>query len=414
MRCPVIHLPVVCRVLSQTVKQEASRKIIQRPLQVPVVSQTPSTSDPDPASSPAKNGRTAEPQNGSMTMRYVPILKAKRAELAALSTQQISCPVEPVFEIQNALWDPTGTNKSIGADAASFIDNLRRQWWKPSFVDLSRVASTRPERTNWWVALNALISLPGVPTHHLAPVLSTTDDNAVLNSAKPLAKTAGKALVRVTAPCPDIPALAKFVKNCANTLDLPATAVELLIDWGDSTEQHALDSLEHHAQAILGAVPAATPVIVAGTPDTTTCTQAGQWDFTRREWWLWLRLNAQNQDVCFGDYALFPPQQPGRGRPTYGHLRYSAGDELHIERQVAPTGGMGAGFKMCCDNLVALHMFAGRAFSLGDSTIDDVVHSVGKPKGSPEAWRTIALQHHLRLVEDQLTAPPAAPPAGTP
>lgn len=346
-------------------------------------------------------------------MRYVPILKARRAELGALATQQVTTTTEPVFEFQTAVWNQNGKGKSMGADVAAFIDALRRQWWKPAFVDLSRVASTPAERSSWWALIQALVALPGVPAYQLAPVFTNTDTTAVLNNAHPLAQSAGKALLRVQAPYADIPGLAQLHHDIASAMNLPVSAVEVLIDWSDSTENHSLDSMENHVQAIISALPTGVPAIIAGTPDTTACTQSGQWDLIRREWWLWLRLHAQNLDVDFGDYALLPPPTPGWGRPTYGHLRYSVNDELHVERQLASTGGLGDGFKMCCDNLVALHKFAGPTFSLGDTTIDDIVHRGTTPPGGAEAWRRIALQHHLCLVDQQLASPPAAPPAGT-
>lgn len=272
-------------------------------------------------------------------MRYVPILKAKGAELGALSTEQINCPVEPVFEIQHAEWNQAATTgKSAGTDAASFVDNLRRQWWKPAFVDLTRVASTPTDRAGWWALLHALTSMPGVPAHHLSPVLAPSDTTTVLKAAQSLARSAGRALLRVPAPHPNIPSLIQLHHDFAKALNLPENSVELLIDWSNSTETHNLDDMENHVKSIVSALQSDVPMIVAGTPDTRTCTQAGQWDFNRREWWLWLRLNVLGLHVDFGDYALFPPQPPGRGTPTYGHLRYSVNDTLHVERQKASVG----------------------------------------------------------------------------
>lgn len=347
-------------------------------------------------------------------MRYVPILKAKRAELGALSTEQVNCPVEPVFEIQHADWTQDAkTGKSVATDAASFIDSLRRQWWKPAFVDLSRVASTPTNRASWWALLHALTSMPRVPTHHLSPVFTPSDTPAVLNAAQSFTHTTGRALLRIPAPHPNIPSLIRLHHDFAKALKIPKNRVDLLIDWSNSTEAHNLDDMENHAKSIVSALPSDVPVVVAGTPNTGICTQAGQWDFNRREWWLWLRLNALNLHVDFGDYALFPPQPPGRGTPTYGHLRYSVNDTLHVERQKASVGGLGAGFKMCCDNLIALRKFAGATFSLGDSNIADIVNGAIKVPGASEQWRTIALQHHLRLVDGQLASPPPAPAVGT-
>ncbi|PZP13112.1 MAG: hypothetical protein DI611_15340 [Brachybacterium faecium] len=165
-------------------------------------------------------------------MRYAPILKARKAELEALHTQQIDCHVEPIFEIQHDDWDPVGSGKSIATDAASFLDKIRRQWLRPCFVDLIRIAHTQADREAWWRYLDASLALPGTPRPTLAPVLTTGDGPNVLAAAEPLAQAAGKALVRIPAPCSDLSGLAHFLSICAQSLNLQSHRVELLIDWG--------------------------------------------------------------------------------------------------------------------------------------------------------------------------------------
>lgn len=348
-------------------------------------------------------------------MRYTPILKSKSAELSALATQQVNCLIEPIFEIQNLAWNPNAaTGKSASTDAAAFIDSLRRQWWKPAFVDLTRVATSPVDRASWWALFQALTTMPGMPPHHLSPVLTPSDTPGVMNAAQGLAQNTGRALLRVPAPHPNISSLTQTHRNVAQALNLPVDDVELLIDWSDSTELHSLDHMESHVKSIVnGFQDADIRFITSGTPDTSGCTGSGQWDFDRREWWLWLRLNALGLPVDFSDYALFPPPSPGWGRPTYGHLRYSVDDNLHVERQQAPVGGLRAGFKICCDNLVGLSLFAGPGFSVGDRTIDGIVSGTENPPGKSLEWRKIALQHHFKLVEGQLASPPSPPPVGT-
>lgn len=348
-------------------------------------------------------------------MRYTPILKSKSAELEALSTQQVNCDLEPIFEIQDLAWNPNATSgKSSGTDAAAFVDSLRRQWWRPAFVDLTRVATSPADRASWWALLQALTSMPGVPQHHLSPVLIPSDTPGVVNAAQGLAQNTGKALLRVQAPHASISSLTQTHQNIARALNLSPAKVELLIDWSDSTELHSLDHMESHVSSIVhGFQDTDARFIVSGTPNTSACAGSGQWDFDRREWWHWLRLDALGLPVDFSDYALFPPPSPGWGRPTYGHLRYSVDDTLHVERQQAPVGGLGAGFKICCDNLVRLGLFAGAGFSEGDKSIDGIVSGAETPPGASQEWRKIALQHHLSLVDGHLASPPSPPPAGT-
>lgn len=74
---------------------------------------------PDGPASPQSASTLVPNRSKASNMRHTPILKAKRAELVALSTQQIICQVEPVFEIQPAQWlQDNNTGKSVGTDAA--------------------------------------------------------------------------------------------------------------------------------------------------------------------------------------------------------------------------------------------------------------------------------------------------------
>jgi hypothetical protein len=210
--------------------------------------------------------------------------------------------------------------------------------------------------------------------------------------------------------------LAGLPGRVAADLNVAVTAVDVVLDWEDSTESCPLDTLVSDTAAVIVALAGQHgQLITAGTPNSSAFQQVGDWHPNRREWWLWLRLAHAGYDVVFGDYALYPPAHPAPVTPQYGHLRYSSGDDLHVHRRAKPAagGGLAAAFEECCSHVVAQPYWLGGAFSGADRRIHDIANAADK-ESTPGKWRQLAAEHHFALVAQQLGAPPAAPPAGTP
>lgn len=356
-------------------------------------------------------------------IQYIPILKARDAELAALSTAPGSLGITPLFELQptapasrSSTSVPT-RSKSAMTDASYFLDDVARQWKDPLYLDVSRVAPVT-HRAPWWYLVYARCLFGAFPSGTVMPVVHDVDTTSDRQAARPLAKLADRAALRLSLPFPNLKAVAALMTAVAADLDLAPQDIDLVLDWKDELEPKfiSLDNAEAHSLAVIAAFGGQHGRIsLAGTPNSSDFVQAGDWSVTRREWWLWLRLQAAGIEITYGDYALYPPTDPVQAAPKYGHLRYSSGDRLHVHRRPIPRtgGGLGGAFRACCAHLVTEPHFLGATFSLADQQIADVAAG-RKVMGAAGSWRQLAQVHHFALVANQLAAPPPAPIPGTP
>ncbi len=357
-----------------------------------------------------------------MNTQYVPMLKARAAELEALHGKPSSLQITPYFELQKsspATIDPvTGAlrrAKSSVTDASYFFDDLARLWSNELYLDISRVAASS-ERPQWWQFISTLTAL--FPSVKVIPALDAADSSTTWSAAAPIAAQIGRAAVRFAMPHTTPGTFGTVVNSAAQHLGLPASQIDVVLDWGDSMEATSitLDSLEAHSiAAINGLGQNHGSIITAGTPNSAAFVQAGYWTVTRREWWLWLRLNTSAPTpVIYGDYALYPPADPVPAGPKYGHLRYSNSDQLHVHRKSIPKsgGGLAAAFKLCCIDLVGAAHYLGNRFSRADAYFDQVSRGT-LAQGQAGTWRQWATIHHFALVANQLQSPPPPPAAGT-
>ncbi|MFV0287507.1 MAG: beta family protein, partial [Demequina sp.] len=250
----------------------------------------------------------------------------------------------PIFELQEA--SPLQTDaasgllkrgKSSATDAAYFIDDVARLWPGPLYADVSRVESVAP-RAAWWHLLAALNGLRTAPIQ-LMPVMVPQDTRSELATAAPLAASSGRGALRIRMsqlqPMPSW--VGSVVATTAAGLGISIGALDVILDWEDSLENMALDDLEARTvDAIRSLGMPGDQVILAGTPNSASFVQTGDWSVVRREWWLWLRVRAKGYDISYGDYALYPPSSPAPVGPKYGHLRYSSNDRLYVHRRGVP------------------------------------------------------------------------------
>ncbi|MFG6475082.1 hypothetical protein ACFXP7_01700 [Microbacterium sp. P06] len=353
---------------------------------------------------------------------YVPIVKAREAELLALRRKPRSLQVTPYFELQNVgspTVDPvTGLpkrTKSAVTDASYFLDDVTRLWGEDFYLDVSRVAA-HADRATWWHLLAALSALN--PNAVVFPALAESDSSGAWAAAAPIATRSGRAAMRVSLPHPNPSNIAARLAVASAALTIPASQIDVVLDWGDQMEAGtiSLDTLVLSTRAAMaGLGPDHGRVITAGTPNSDAFVQVGYWHPVRREWWLWLRMQASGADVVYGDYVLYPPSDPVPASPRYGHLRYSSGDELHVHRTAIPSagGGLKAAFTQCCVDVTASPYFLGSSYSSADAEMDEIARGISE-QGAAGAWRRLAAIHHFAVVADQLASPPSPPPAGTP
>lgn len=370
----------------------------------------------------AKSGKRREGRQSKVASEYVPVLKAREAEIKALLSAPRSLDVTPLFELQEAsppTVDPvTGVpkrSKRTATDAAYFMDDVVRLWDDPIYVDISRV-SPASMRETWWRLLAVLNGVASVRAK-LIPVLVPGDSLSTIAAAARVAAVTGRLSVRISMPQvrfnPSV--LATTLGDVASSAGVLATAVDVILDWEDALEGLALDDLERDTIGAIRAIGTSHGrLVTVGTPNSSGFVQVGDWHVVRREWWLWLRLKAAGYPVTYGDYALYPPSSPVPVSPRYGHLRYSSGERLHVHRRakLPSGGGLGGAFTACCSHLVGEPHWLGAGFSRADQRFADIAANSDK-ESQPGKWRQLAAEHHFALVAHQLAMPLSAPPAGT-
>lgn len=354
--------------------------------------------------------------------KYVPILKAREAEIKALLRTPAGLAVTPLFELQPAsvasIDRETGQpkrGKSAATDASYFLDDIARLWAESLYLDISRVSRDN-QRSEWWRLIDSLSQLSSDPSW-IVPVLRPGDLASTVSSTANIGKRAGRVAIRVSMPKwrASANALSGLPDKIAQQVGLPVESVDVIFDWEDQLESLTLDDAVRETVAIQASFSGAHGEIIAvGTPNSTLFQREGDWSPTRREWWLWLRLVEAGNPITYGDYALFAPANPAPVSPKYGHLRYSHSDQVHVHRRAIPRsgGGLGAAFGVCCEHLIGQDHWLGPEFSKADQRLYDIGSGTDK-ESTPAKWRQLAMEHHFALVEGQLADPPSAPPTGT-
>lgn len=354
-------------------------------------------------------------------MRYSPVLKAKAAELSVITTESLKSSIEPVFELLPGQapspprpGQPTAIAKSTLTETRHFLDAIDQLWGGRYYADVRHLVSSEHGLEAWWAFINAGFALSR-PVAWPVPVVAL-DDVVDIGQAFALAATCADGLaIRIKMPVAPSSNLPDTLMGVSARTGLAVDRIDLILDWSNEVENYPLDLLEHQtAQLIARLVEKVRRISVIGTLDDSDVAGAGSWTRDRREWWTWLRLRDAGWDVDFGDYALFAPKPPGFGRPTYGHLRYSYGDKVRIDRfDSRSAGSLKAAFTECCRNLHASGAFCGGDHCDSDRRIASIVGGESSTGGAGQ-WREISFRHHIRLVDDQLSTPQASPVPGTP
>jgi len=349
---------------------------------------------------------------------YTPVLKARPSELSALNDARSRNGTDllPLIELV-----PHTGNGARGrlSEVLYSLEQVALAWPRTHYLDVRLLSGgTASDRVSAWetVAYGVTAGAAAALGRGLVPVLAIDDPPEVVAAARPLAVAAERVGVRLRLSRgePPDPFVADHAAALAVRAGVHAYAADLLLDWADSPTALRLDELYGLTRAVVAAVGVGwNRVVLLGTAAPATIDEVGYQRFLRREWWLWLRLR---DDGClgveFGDYAGFGVPNPGGGIARIATIRYSRGDMLHVFKYRTGEGLLG--YRRCAQDIVGDdELFAGADFSTGDAALAAVAGGEGAKNGNATVWRTVALQHHLALVQAELANPPAAPPAGT-
>jgi len=344
------------------------------------------------------------------TPAYVPILKGKEGEFAALETlgDDPRAQIMPVIEIPAVPYDYSNDrpSRTVEEHIANVSDRLRRCWGVlPVYLDVPWTSDGEGGPSPLDVALRRCHA-GGVQA---VPVISRRSaPDAVQAAARYAEDSCVGVCVRL------------FVDDFEDNIDIDADTSRLLAPFGDVDCDLILDladisnsSNPAHlvARSMFNMIPiperwrrvilaaASFPMDLSDVGAATTAT------IPRREWQLWRALQRRpkglpQQGVIYSDYAIahpLPREIDPRIMVMSASIRYTTDEDwLIVKGRNVRQYGFEQYFDLC-RVLVGLPEYCGPTFSWGDNYIAGcAAHDVGP--GNATTWRKVGTNHHITVV----------------
>lgn len=351
-----------------------------------------------------------------MSATYMPILKWKRGELAALShlLAQDRTSIIPMLELLDDTLDleeePAASGGPTPFDRAA--TQVKKAWGTtPFFIDPEELDIPAPPSPHPVDNLFAACRQAGLAAIPVAALGSSSPYNQA--AARIIAADHRGCALRLDVDDMVTPNVGASVQALLGVLGVGAGDVDLVLDW------RAIDPGAGAATALAAAAVVSTlPQLAAwrsvvftasSFPATLAAAGTGLSTIARAEWAAYKLLLTQRpggRAVAFGDYAIaYPIYSPA---PFLGaaSIRYTITDDWLIARGRSlkgPVHGGFAQFQALCTQVVAHPAFCGAAFSWGDGYIDQCGQGqVGT--GNLTTWRSVGTNHHLTFVARQLAS----------
>jgi hypothetical protein len=336
---------------------------------------------------------------------YVPILKGKRAEFAALGTLQSAGAISPLFEAvpsQGADFVPRRMGDIWSKDQAYFVDLI--------FMD-DLDDATVPANTTHPVA----ICFAEVRKHgQLAiPVAGLSRSPGYQDAVKQVVKEQGNGLaLRLTSDdFEDADELGLALTAACTYFGLEEDQIDLVLDLQSVASSSAGTIAQMHRANIelLPNIPAWRTLTVCASafPLSLVPLQRNQWNvISRIDWRAWNQIvtgsKAPTRLPAYSDYTIAHPELPPEGQATIlAQLRYATPDSWLIWKgRNAIREGFDQFFGIC-GSLVQRPEFRGPTFSWADGEIAQKATNVGS-SGNAQTWRQIGTNHHLETVLEQI------------
>lgn len=353
--------------------------------------------------------------------QYVPILKGKEGELAALKALWIDArqTILPLIEIPEIPFDFVNEQpaKSLDEHVASIPEKLLDAWGpgRRVLIDLpdatiaGEISEGSPHPISTLFAQLHERAIAAVPVTSLQRAGTTQDTIAKVISSQQRG-------VCLRAPIEDFDEerdISKELNDLLSAIGATPATTDLVIDFGDLGDIPAAQ-LRLLARSALNLVNDAgsyrTFALVATSfpQDLTDVDAQTIARLPRREWELWQGLCSRPERLSrlpsYGDYGISHPASASidpRMMRMSASIRYTAPKEWLIVkgRNVRDHGF--AQFNALCSALVELPEFSGESFSWGDDFIAKCARREAGP-GNATTWRKVGTNHHLTLVASQL------------
>lgn len=352
--------------------------------------------------------------------KYVPLLKGKEGEFAALEvlTADVRAHITPLIEVPGVPYDFANERpaKSVDAHVANIGERLRKCWPNapfyldvPRFGDEDRLADGR-------VALAGVLEDCVAAKVSAVPVVSRSSSPACLLAAQNHCLGSGLGLcLRLTVEDfeEEIDTDAEVTRILEGVSQISMDVIDLVVDLEDLGSDTGRAALI--ARSVLGMIPhviAWRRVVLAAASfpeDLSEVDAATVTTLPRREWELWSMLQRRpkllpRQDLIFGDYGIahpVPKELDPRTMRMSASIRYTTRDNwLVIKGRNVRQYGFEQYFELC-RTLVGRAEYSGALFSWGDDYISKCAQRESGP-GNATTWRKVGTNHHLTFVARQL------------
>ena len=354
---------------------------------------------------------------------YVPILKGKEGEFAALEVlrPEVRSRLMPLIEIPGIPYDYVNERpaKSLDEHVSGIAARLRRCWPdSPLYLDLPWFENEECLEEGR-VALEAVLADCISDGVRVAPVVSRRNSSKYLAAAGCHAKKANSgAALRLTVGDfeEDVDLVVEVAQLLQNLGLTDLTPIDLILDLEDLGADDGKAVLI--ARSVFSMIPNKDEwrrIILVGASfpeDLSDVDAANVTKLPRREWALWKTLQKRpsalpRRDMIFGDYAIahpVPKELDPRVMLMSANIRYTTYQNwMILKGRNVRQYGFEQYFGLCKE-LVERPEYCGPDFSWGDLYISDCAAGMQGP-GNATTWRKVGTNHHLTLVANQLANP---------
>ncbi len=361
-------------------------------------------------------------------MLYVPILKGKEGEFAALEalSSDVKPEVTPLIEVPGVPFDfASGRSaKSLDEHTRGFPERISRSWGTNEFYLSTPYFGEDELLADGRCAFDFLLSECKRRGLGAIPVISPSSSDASLKTLFRRENLDETVCIRLstsdfTEDVDTDEVLSDLLQRIGRT---SVKGLDLVVDFGDLEFDDSVAAFM--ARSVL-AMPVPlnkdlrTVVFAASSfpKDLSSLGPNSVALLPRREWKLWKAIHSKRsaipQNLVFGDYAISHPTQrelDPRTMRMSANIRYTApNDWLIVKGRNVNQYGFEQFFELS-KSLIQRPEYCGSNYSWGDRFIFDCAEGIRGP-GNATTWRKVGVNHHIAFMARQL-ANPSGPSAG--
>jgi len=349
---------------------------------------------------------------------YVPILKGKEGEFAALETlaSDVRNRLAPLIEVPAVPYDYANERpaKSLDEHVADIPARLKKCCGDIQFyLDLPWFEAEE-HLSDGRTALEAILRGCEDLGISSVPVISRTNKpDYVAAAGKHISRAGNVACIRlILKDFEEEVELGDEVDRLISGLGLSdATSIDLVVDLEDLGKDGRSTLVARSALSMVPRKEEWRRIILAAASfpeDLSDVDAATIATLPRLEWDLWRALQRRpplGRVLIFGDYAIahpIPKEIDPRTMRMSANVRYTTQDEwLIVKGRNVRQYGFNQYFELS-RILVQRPEYSGRDFSWGDEYIADCAEEKRGP-GNATTWRKVGVNHHLTLVARELS-----------